>query len=60
MEFKIERTVYVEVENVANRFQVWLDDILRDDLGYEPEEIEVIDENAVLKAVGQYWLNNLH
>ena len=59
MEFEIRKTVYVEIEEVGDRLGNWLGDVLRDDLGFEDEEIRAIDEDAVLKAVARYWLDNL-
>lgn len=52
-----EIDVYVDVEDVADNLEYYLEKAFIYNLGYTWKEIGIIDKNKILKAVGQYWAN---
>lgn len=56
--YTVEREVIVDVAEVAKSLAYYLSDVW-DELGFEYEEREAIDETEVLKAIAKHWLKTL-
>ena len=56
LEFEMKSTVVVDIEELADKLKRDVPEILIDYQGLTDSEIEVVDFNAIQKAVAHKWL----